>query len=321
MRRPPPAHELRAPRWGAGRRARGVALLIAVLIAALLAAASTWLAWHQMLAIRRSEDMLVSDRAWAALLGAEAVAAQGLVDSLRGAPSVNLQQAWAKPQQAVLGDGAELIGNVTDLQGRLNLNDLALGAPNQAIMLWRFQRLLTVAGTQPEIAAAVTDWTNPVPVASAAGGAGDDYYLGLSPPYRTAAQPFVSVTSLRLVRGFTQPVYAALLPDVTALPAVTPININTAPPGVFEALGLSAQQAQLVLAQREKTPFASVAQLLESPLLAGLRFDPAGLGVGSQYFQVNLQVRQGRLQTGLSSVIELEGQHARVLLRARNALP
>ena len=310
------------PTFAAARHVRGVALLIAVLIVALLATASTWLAWQQTLAIRRSADMLASDRAWALALGGEAVAAQGLADSLRGATRVDLTQPWARPQRGMLDGGVLIIGAITDLQGRINLNGLTAAAPNQAIARWRLQRLLSLAGAQPDLVDAVTDWTNPVPVASGPGGAGDDYYLGLTPPYRTAAQPFVSVSSLRLVRGFTQPLYAALAPDLTALPQATAININTAPAAVLQALGLSAQQAQAIVAQRARVPFSNVAQFLANPVLAGAQIDPSGLDVGSRFFLSSIEVRDGRVRSGLDSVLELQSNgRVRVLLRARNATP
>lgn len=311
----------RRPPGATPRGQRGVALLIAVLIVALLATATTWLAWEQTLAIRRSEDMLASDQAWAVALGAEAIAAQGLATTLRGASSVNLAQAWAKPQQGRMGD-AMVAGSLTDLQGRFNLNDLAATAPNSAVMRTRFQQMLQQAGVDPGLVDAVVDWSSPIPVATGAEGAGDDYYLGLQPPYRTAAVPFVSATSLRLVRGFEQPVYLHMAPLVTALPQVTAINVNTAPAGVLEAIGLSSEQAQAIVTLRAKTPFDSVAAFLASAPLAGQRIDASGLTAGSNFFESDIQVRIGRVQGSLDSVLALQNNgKVHVLLRARNATP
>ena len=306
----------------ASARTRGVALLIAVLIVALLASVSTWLAWREVLAIRRTEDLVASDRAFALALGGEAVAAQGLADTLRNANQVDLAQPWAKPQQQVLGDGAIVAGVITDLQARFNLNDLAPGAPTQSIARWRFQRLLTGAGASPDAVAALVDWMNPVPVASAAGGAGDDYYLGLEPPYRTAAQPFVSASSLRLVRGFGAALVAQLAPEITALPQETTINVNTATAPVLEAAGFNPQQAQAILVQRARAPFASVAQLQAAVPSGVAGIDVAGLGVGSQFFLSQIEVRVGRVRSRLASVLELTGNgRVQVYVRARNATP
>ena len=304
------------------RRARGVALLIALLIVAILASASTALAWQQTLAIRRTEDLLLSDQAWALALGGEAVAAQGLVNSLQGVGNVNLTQPWARPQQGEVGGDAVIAGSISDLQGLFNLNDLAPGATGSAIQRVRFQRLLELTGIDPGLVDAVADWTNPIPVATGSEGAGDAYYLGLQPPYRTGAVPFVSASSLRLVRGFTQPAYARIAPLVSALPQVTTINVNTAPVPVLEAIGLSPAQAQSIVALRAKTPFVTLAQFLDSGPLAGLQLDGAGLGVSSAYFQTAIAVRSGRVRSDLYSVLALGNNgKATVLLRARNATP
>lgn len=312
------------PRLGAPagpRHQRGVALLIAVLIVALLATASTWLAWDQTLAIRRSEDMLASDQTWALALGAEAIAAQGLATTLRGSNSVNFTQAWAKPQQGRMG-GALVAGALIDLQGRFNLNDLSATAPNNAVMRTRFQLMLRSAGVDPRLVQAVVDWVSPIPEATGVMGAGDTYYLGLQPPYRTAAVPFVSASSLRLVRGIEQPAYQLLAPLVTALPQVTAINVNTAPAGVLEAIGLTPDQARAIVALRSKTPFDNLAQFLASAPLAGQPVDTSGLTTGSNFFESAIQVRMGRVQGNLDSVLALQNNgKVHVLLRARNVTP
>lgn len=313
---------LHRPRSLSARRARGVALLIALLIVAILASASTALAWQQTLAIRRTEDLLASDQAWALALGGEAVAAQGLVTSLQGVGDVNLTQPWAQPRQGQVGSDAVIAGSITDLQGLFNLNDLAPTATDNAIQRIRFQRLLTQAGVDPAMVDAVADWTNPIPVATGSAGAGDAYYLGLQPPYRTGAAPFVSASSLRLVRGFTQPVYTQFAPFVSALPQVTTINVNTAPAPVLEAIGLSPAQTQAIISLRAKTPFTTLAQFLGSAPLAGQPLDGAGLDVGSTYFQSAIAVRIGRVRSNLDSVLAL-GNNGKVtvLLRARNTTP
>ncbi|EQD79289.1 General secretion pathway protein K [mine drainage metagenome] len=143
-----------------------MALLIALLIVVILASASTALAWQQTLAIRRTEDMLASNQAWALALGGEAVAAQGLATSLQGVGNVNLTQPWAQPRQGLVGSDAAIAGSIIDLQGLFNLNDLAPAASASAIMRFRFQHLLTQAGADPGLVDAVADWTNPIPVAT-----------------------------------------------------------------------------------------------------------------------------------------------------------
>lgn len=307
----------------APRRQRGVALLIALLVVAIAATAMVYLAWDQTLAIRRSEDRIGLDRAYAVALGAEAWAAQALVDNARQhGGEVDLTQPWARPQPPQIFAGVEVSGQIEDLQGRFNLNTLVAGAQPVAVEAARYRALLATQQLPAELVAPVIDWIDPDSMASGSAGAEDDTYLGRIPPYRAANQPFVSASSLRLVSGYTPAVYARIAPWVTALPGATAINVNTAPLPVLIALGLSPAQAQAVVALRAKQPFTTLQQFLASPLLQAAAVDPALLGVGSRYFQVRIEVRVGRLRTALASVLEVDnGGKVRVLLRTRNTMP
>ena len=307
----------------APRRQRGVALLIALLVVAIAATTMAYLAWDQTLAIRRSEDRIGLDRAWAVALGAEAWAAQALVDNARQhGGEVDLTQPWSQPQRPQIFAGVEVSGQIEDLQGLFNLNTLVAGAQPVAIAVTRYRALLTAQQLPPGLVAPVIDWIDPDSMASGSAGAEDETYLGLAPPYRAANQPFVSASSLRLVSGYTAAVDARIAPWVTALPGATAINVNTAPPPVLIALGLSPAQAQAVVALRAKQPFTTLQQFLASPPLQGSAVDPALLGVGSRYFRVRIEVRMGRLRATLASVLEVgNGGKVRVLLRTRNTTP
>ena len=307
----------------APRRQCGVALLIALLVVAIAATAMTYLAWDQTLAIRRSEDRIGLDRAWAVALGAEAWAAQALADNARQhGGEVDLSQPWAQPQQPQLFGGIEVSGQIEDLQGRFNLNTLVAGAQPVATAVTRYRALLATQQLPADLVAPVIDWIDPDSLASGRAGVEDETYLGAVPAYRAANQPFVSASSLRLVSGYTAAVDARIAPWVTALPGATAINVNTAPLPVLIALGLDSAQAQAVATLRMKQPFATLQQFLASPPLQGAAVDPALLGVGSRYFRVRIEVRLGRLRTTLASVLEVgNGGKVRVLLRTRNTMP
>ncbi len=304
-------------------RQRGVALLIALLVVAIAATTMVYLAWDQTLAIRRSEDRIGLDRAWAVALGAEAWAAQALADNARQhGGEVDLAQPWAQPQRPQIFGGIEVTGRIEDLQGRFNLNTLVAGAQPVAIAVTRYRALLATQQLPSDLVAPVIDWIDPDSMASGSTGAEDETYLGLAPPYRAANQPLISASSLRLVSGYTQAVYARIAPWVTALPGATAINVNTAPLPVLIALGLSPAQARAVVVLRAKQPFSTLQQFLASPPLQTAAVDPSLLGVGSQYFLVHIEVRLGRLRATLASVLEVgNGGKVRVLLRTRNTMP
>ncbi len=157
----------------------------------------------------------------------------------------------------------------------------------------RFERLLRRLGLRPQLADAIQDWLDADVEARGPGGAEDDYYLGRSPAYRAANRPFDDVSELLLVRGVSRDVYLRLLPFVSVLPAVTPININTAPVEVLEALlpGMDEASMGRILERRRQRPFSSLAEL--QALLGERELDPSGLAVSSSYFRLQGEVRIG----------------------------
>lgn len=306
------------------RRERGVALLVAILLVALATVIAASLAYHNAMTARRTIGAFDYDQALLVTEGTEAFAAYGLQQTFRAQPSlIDPQQPWAQPIGPIsVSPGVTLEASLEDLQGRFNLNTLVAGAQPVAVEIARFRALLATQQLPPDLVVPVIDWIDPDSLASGSAGAEDDTYLGLTPPYRAANQPFVSASSLRLVRGYTQAAYARIAPWITALPGATAINVNTASQPVLIALGLSPAQAQAVLALRAKQPFTTLQQFLTSPPLQSAAVDPALLGVGSQYFLVRIEVRRGRLRTTLASVLEVgNGGKVRVLLRSRNTLP
>lgn len=299
---------------------RGVALLTAVLIVAIVAGLSIYLAWDRTLAFRRTQDMVNQDRARELCLGAEAWVAQTLA-STADQPVVDLQQSWARPMPVTHIGSGEVGGRVEDLQGRFNLNNLIAGGQAVGTSGQRLRRLLEQQKAEPALEGAVLDWIDgdTMPRSS---GAEDGVYMGRRPPYRAANRAFASASTLRIVRGFDAATSAALAPSITALPAGTPINVNTATPTVLRALGLDAHQVSALLRRRAKRPFDSVPDFLSRLPPSAHPVDPSRLGVGSHYFLMRAEAHVGLVRQTLYSVIHVENAgRVRVLMHAWNARP
>lgn len=306
------------------RRQRGVALLTALLIVAIVTSLSVYLAWDLSLEIRRSQDMIDQDKAYALCLGAEAWAAQALAKNAKAHPEiVDLQQSWADLPFSELGtQKIQLAGSLEDLQGRLNLNGVFPDQPYASLSYNRLARLLERYQAQPDTINAIIDWIDPNNITTGSSGAEDGYYLGLNPPYRAANNIFLVPSSLRLVRGFDTRLVSELAPDISALSPASTLNVNTAPPLVLHALGLDTEQVQAVIAQRQSSPFASLAQFLSLPSIKGTHLNVVGLGVTSQTFLLHIKARMGRARTDLYSILMVElNDRVRILLRSRNATP
>lgn len=289
------------------KRERGVALLLAMVILALGASLASAMLWERSLVVYR--DTILADQRQARQydLGVEAWVAQILRRSV--AKNDTLGSAWATRLPPLPVEGGVIRGHVEDLQGRFNINDL-VGANGEVntTALAAFKRLLTLLGIDPNIANAIVDWEDPNDQITGPGGAESGYYASLDPPYAPAHAPFVSVTSLRLIKGVTPSVYARLTPYVSALPAKTALNINTAPAMVISAVvpDYSLSRARALVAQRGKQGFPSVSafQALTQ------RRTAFPLTLKSSYFLLAVTTTIGSTQLSLYSVLYRNAQGA-----------
>ena len=289
---------------GARRRQRGLALVTAVLIVAIVATIATSLALGQQIWIRQAQNF--SDRAQAdkVMDGALQFAMLILEKDLRDHPETDdLGEDWAKPQMTRPVEGGTATGRISDAQGRFNLNSLLRKGVRSTPDIGVFRRLLqSLMLNDGALTDTLLDWMD-ADGETAAGGAEDIYYLTLQPPYRTANQRLQSVDELRLVRGFDAATVEALRPYVVALPEETAININTAGPEVLAALfnSLSLSAAKHLVEQRDKSPFKDKAELERRAGQAPA--DKVEFDIKSAYFLSRVDTRFGRLQRSRQALI------------------
>jgi general secretion pathway protein K len=276
------------------RKQRGVALITAILIVALIAIVAASLGLGQQIWLRQAQN--VSDRAQAEALrrGALDFASILLIRDAAQGNTDNLNEIWAQKLPPLPSDVGVVSVSITDAQSRFNLNSLLRNGAPSASDIGVFQRLLQAQGLDPGLSEAVRDWIDSDSVTSP-GGAEDTEYLALPHPYRAANQPLQSVDELRLVRGFTAEAVEKLRPYVVALPEATPININTAPAGVLAALSpnLSDAAVKQFVQLRQAQPLTDTGQL--QTLLPSGTSAPANISVSTNYFLVTIEVHVGRL--------------------------
>lgn len=283
----------------APRHERGVALIIAMLILALAAGIAGTMLWQRSLAVHRAALLGAQEQAYEFDLGAEAWVEQILKRDL-GKPDT-LGSDWAKRLPPLPVQGGALLGHVEDLEGRFNLNNLIdSNGKTDPIAFAAFRHLLSVLGINPNLADAVADWEDPDNTARP-NGAETNYYSGLDPPYAAANAPFVSTTSLLLVKGVTPEIYERLAPYVTALPFPTPVNVNTAPPPVLAAIvpDMNLGDAQRLANLRGTNGFDSIAQF-KSLAQRNVQYP---LTTTSQFFLLHVTSVIGSTQLSMYSVI------------------
>jgi general secretion pathway protein K len=320
------------------KRMRGVALIIALILVALATILATKLTFDGFLERRRTIGVLAAEQALHFGMGAEALAADALAqDQQNSATLTTLSAPWAQPTQPLPitpQDDPEgepigtLQGELEDMQGRFNLNNLAhviagtgsgtatgtgtgTGSAGASIQdpqpLEQFQRLLVAVGLEPKWAALARDWIDADDIPGSPDGAEDQIYTSQTPPYRTGNWPMMSPSELMNLPGFGADRYRKIAPYVTALPtAAAIINICTAPAPVLESLAdnLNGEYTPEVLANGRKSgcfPDATAFANIIGPknVTATAKY----YGTTSQYFRLTTRVTLGTTEFTLYSLL------------------
>src|SRR6187455_1050529 len=197
---------------------RGVALLLAILVLALLVAlilefdSEARREYREASAFRDNFKATVLTRA--AVQAARAVLQQ---DHLRDKQTGQMYDAttdlWAFPiNKYVIGDGL-MTAQIEDERSKLNLNDLAAATMDptaKKTKVGRFKRLFALLQLSPDLVDGIVDWVDgddiPEPT-----GAASVYYQSLRPSYRAANAPLQTMREMRLIKGMTPEIVDKLL--------------------------------------------------------------------------------------------------------------
>ena len=308
---------------------RGAALLaamITVTLVATLAAAALWRQWRgvEVEAAERarvqSAWLLTGALDWSRLIlsgdYSEDERKRQMVDHLGEPWAVPLAEARLSTFLAAGESSSDthrdafLSGEVTDLQSRLNVMNLAVGDANgrQEAYL-RFQRLFELLNLRnAELALLRDNLQRAADAMKAAAPDGNDAPL-LPRRFEQLAWLGLSPESLQVLR-----------PYLTVLPlegsAATKVNVNTAPaPVLVAALGLNPADAQRLVGERERDFFKDLADARLQ------RADTAWAGVNSSFFEVRGRLRLDDVALEEVSVVRRTGRNrVSTLWRERAAL-
>ncbi|MDD9732585.1 type II secretion system minor pseudopilin GspK [Mameliella sp. AT18] len=258
---------------------RGSVLVNALVLVGALAAVATVLLVRAGHSVERQRAWQGAAQAEAYLDGVDSLA----ISLLQGdpGPADHAQEAWAQPIRDAELDRARVSGGIADLQGRFNVNWLAVPEDVQAHEA--FARLLGGLGLPQETGRAIRDFLSPGGPADAAA------YAAMRP----RGGPIKDPAQLRAIPGLTDRQFARLSPLIAALPSDTRLNVNTAPPEVLAAWlpQMTGAQARALVAARQRRPFGSVSDLLLAlPPATAAEVDDTRLTVGSDWFMARATV-------------------------------
>lgn len=271
------------------RRQQGVVIVIALFIVALVATMAYVMMARLSRDTRRTELILHDTQAELYAQGSVIWAKDQLTnDWLKQKPDKPVD---VMPLKSPVNDmnGYAISSTITDAQDKFNLNNVS--RPEWQKAFTRLIQLVYPKITDQEatdITKATFDWVMP-------GNREDEYeryYAGLPVPYRPAHRFMIDPSELRLVKGVTPQIYAALQPYITALPAITAINPNTAPPPVLAlispimTLSSAAQLKEALEKQRPK----KLEDFLKMDIAKNHQVDEKRIAWVSEYFYVRTEV-------------------------------
>ncbi len=303
-------------------RQRGVALLAAVLVVALATVLIAALLDRSQATLARTRNSLRAAQGWELMRGVEGWAGAILLQDASDAPGIDSREdAWTQDMPPIDLPGVRIFGRLRDQGGCFNLNSLHPGGADAADAIARFERLLRALRLDPAIAEQAADWVDADAIPRPR-GAEDAAYLARQPPLRAANQPVVHVSELRLLPGVTPEVYAALAPEVCALPADTPINLNFASPALWMSLSeaMTPSMAER-LARDGRASYASNDEVQRELAQLGLPPTPlAGYAVGTEWFILEVTVIADGIPFLYSSLLHRRPGRVEVVVRASGRL-
>ena len=204
--------------------------------------------------------------------------------------NVDLTQDWARTAPDFDIEGVQLRVDIEDLAGRFNLNSLLTQGQIDQVTLDRWGRLLEL--------------------------------LDLAPLQLSQVGALQELSQLRLLPGVDGQLLRQLEPWVAVLPTEAALNINTAPALVLRMLdGVEATTADALVRQQSATAWASVQAFTQDPLLSGAGVSRHGLGTGSRWFRITVQVIQGQNRLRLATDVERDPDTHQFKILQRRLLP
>lgn len=333
------------------KQQQGVALVIALVITAIAVSLASMAMYRQQLQIRLSGNISNIEQAYEYAVGMEDWSKKTLEQDYKDNPNVDHNgEDWATLLPPIAIPGGSLNGQLFDLQGKINLNALnstlivdaapahfGVGSATtekikiSEIYSNRMKNLITTFDEEQSMGPAenfvdtVWDWVDEDDD-ERTGGAESSHYQSLEKPYMSANGLMTNITELRLLKGMTDDIYKKLRPFVSVLPSNVPVNVNTAPIEVLEAIGFSNELATEIRSTSDESPFESMNDFWE---LEGVKlfFDPnteigkkkvayvETLTNTTEYFLLRGQVNINNTLIFINSILERKKGKVRVIMR------
>lgn len=303
------------------QKQRGMAIISALLIAAVVAVIAAGMLTRQSVFTRSLEAEQSRVQGAAALLAGLELSRQLLRDTRQQDALTRLDQPWAQPVKSHLlnSPGGGFEGRIEDQQGKFNLRNLLSNERVDGGQLRSFERLCEMIGIDAALSRRISQRVIAsyprMPDLQAAGQGmaqtGFDGVRATSPSARRsplpATQPMLrSLDDLRGLEGMNEELLGRLNQYVSLIPAKTWVNGNTASAEVLVAVvpGLSLAQAQAVVGERDRGQwFINRGDFVNRLHLPHLTVDGLNVGISSDWFLLRGHARRDQRRVSLDALL------------------
>ncbi len=314
------------------QRQRGVALLATLILTLAVTIILGNIFYRHQIEVNQAAGSLHSDQAVLLAISAESWARDLLSPVNDDIKTDHFEEDWARAIPFLPVDGGTVAGCMVDLQARFNLNSLSgyTISPLQREMdgtkfgharAWEnlLQSLdIPVDGSR---VAVIIDWLDKDDSSINPSGAERSEYSLYDPP-RFPHNNLISDTGeLAAMKGYSLRDLQILSPWISALPALTTVNINTASEQMLLALsdGMGMEFVELVTAGRPYDKRTDFYAAINEYLMIGeqqveLRWPATLVDVKTSFFQLNLEVTLGQSKLQVKSIIHRKGSGTPVVI-------
>lgn len=287
---------------------RGVAVITALLLTTLAVTIVASLFWQQQVQVRSIENQRLQLQKQWILRGALDWANLILREDAKHSSTDTLGEPWAVPLAETRLDqyvengrsdsetsDATLSGSISDAQALINLSNLCVNGFINQDEVKEFERLLSNHKTGIKLAQATADL-----MAAAQKKITHQTQVSVAQPMN-----LTQVEDLLAVQGYTPAMLPWLKASVIFLPAIVPVNVNTASAEVLAAkFNLTLNDAATLVKSRDTATFKNIADFATRLPGRQIEVTDRNASVTSNYFLVNGKVRMSRAGLNIQALIE-----------------
>lgn len=299
------------------KKQEGVVIIIALFMVTLMASLAYLMIEQAARDTRRTQLILQDTKANLVATGAVLWAKDVLTQNwLHQKPNTRVDVMPLTLKESEV-QGYRVRASLSDSQGSFNINNL-MGDDAEPDFL-RLLKVVAPAFSESEAQALthhIVLWLKPVTTNDVL----DREYAKQALPYRAGHRMMAHISELKLVKGMTPALYAALAPYLTALPDITTLNPETVSAPVFCTLspGITLSTANAFITLRDEKPVVNKTEFKALPLIANHTINMDKIDMISTYFLLKTVVSRDDIHWVTYSLLERSRVNGRAVVRVIN---